>query len=120
MRCRPQPARFGHGNRRAKFIRNRWWASWEKWIPSSLCVVEAGRERIVLGSYGAHATFFRRVMEFSGYPGCCSAPLAGTGARRYSWPASRSHSPCREKGFAARTHGQALARTLLDQLRKFR
>lgn len=120
-----KPAAFGHGRFDAlEFIRNRLVGELGKVDPefSYLVLKQAEGRTIVLGSYGAHATVLSSgVMEFSGdYPGCWQRAVeqATGGAAVFLAGGVGSHSPVPgEKGFAgAERMGQALARTLLDQL----
>ncbi|MBI4624854.1 MAG: neutral/alkaline non-lysosomal ceramidase N-terminal domain-containing protein [Verrucomicrobia bacterium] len=120
-----QPAAFGHGHFAAPdFVRNRLVGSLGRVDPEfSYIVVKQKQGRLaVLGSYAAHATVLpSTLMEFSAdYPGCWQRAVeeATGGLAVFLAGGVGSHGPVAgEKGFAgAERMGQALARTLLEQL----
>lgn len=120
-----KPAALGHGHFDApQFIRNRLVGELGRVDPefSYLLVKQEGGRKIILGSYGAHATVLSgNVMEFSAdYPGVWQRAVeqATGGAALFLAGGVGSHSPVPgAKGFAGTEQmGQALALMLLDQL----
>ncbi|HEU0038521.1 MAG TPA: hypothetical protein VFR76_04545, partial [Verrucomicrobiae bacterium] len=118
-------AAFGHGAFAApEFVRNRLVGELGKVDPefSFAVLKQKGGKLAVLGSYAAHATVLSSdMMEFSAdYPGCWQRAVeqATGGTAVFLAGGIGSHSPVAgEKGFAgAERMGQALARTLLEQL----
>ncbi len=120
-----KPASFGHGGFAApEFVRNRLVGQLGKVDPEfSFAVLKQKDGKLaVLGSYAAHATVLSSdMMEFSAdYPGCWQRAVeqATGGTAVFLAGGIGSHSPVPgEKGFAgAERMGQALARSLLEQL----
>lgn len=120
-----KPASFGRGQFAAPgFVRNRVVGHLGKVDPEfSYLVLKQHDGRLgVMGSYAAHATVFSgRMMEFSAdYPGCWQRAVeqATGGLAVFLAGGVGSHSPVPgTNGFAgAERMGQALARTLLEQL----
>ena len=120
-----KPAALGHGRFDApEFIRNRLVGELGKVDPefSYLVLKQENGRILVMGSYGAHATVLSSgVMEFSAdYPGCWQRAVeqANGGAAVFLAGGVGSHSPVPGgRGFAgAEQMGQALAKSLLDQL----
>lgn len=120
-----KPASFGQGQFAAPdFVRNRLVGQLGK-VDSefSYAVLKQQDGKLgVLGSFAAHATVLSgRVMEFSGdYPGAWQRAVeqATGGTAVFLAGGMGSHSPVAgDKGYAGTERmGQALARTLLDQL----
>jgi hypothetical protein len=120
-----KPASFGHGHFAAPdFVRNRLVGELGKVDPefSYAVLKQNGGKLAVLGSYAAHATVLSGdMMEFSAdYPGCWQRAVeqATGGTAVFLAGGIGSHSPASGgKGFAgAERMGQALARSLLEQL----
>lgn len=120
-----RPASLGHGRFDAsQWVRNRLVGALGRVDPEfSFLVVKRDDGRLaVLGSFAAHATILgSEVMEFSGdYPGAWQRAIeaATGGLALFLAGGTGSHAPVPgEKGFAGvERMGQALARTLLDQL----
>jgi neutral ceramidase len=120
-----QPAQFGHGRFAApQFIRNRVVGELGRVDPEfSYAVVKQNNGKLgLLGAFGAHATVLPSgLMEFSAdYPGCWQRAVEQQtgGPAVFLAGGVGSHAPVPgDKAFAgAERMGQALAKTLLEQL----